>query len=86
MESSISQLRFNFPIDIVRPNGAARYELWAPKLKRRVTLFDQSHVKGQVRLDSFSISAREQAGIRRSFCWRWQDDHRLAEAFDCSLP
>lgn len=45
MESSISQSRFTFPIDIVRPKSAARFELWAPKLKRRVTLFDPFHVK-----------------------------------------
>jgi hypothetical protein len=35
---SFSQPRFTQGIASVRPKGAARYEFWAPKIGRRVTL------------------------------------------------
>ena len=39
MVPSKSLPRFTIPIDDAQPKGAARFELWAPKLKRRITLF-----------------------------------------------
>ena len=52
MEPSKSLPRFTIPIDDARPKGAARFELWAPKLKRRITLFDPFHVQLWTLLES----------------------------------
>ena len=45
MMPSFLQPRFTFPIDSARPKGAPHFEVWAPKLGRRMTLFDQLHVR-----------------------------------------
>ncbi|MGZ9709245.1 hypothetical protein ACXX82_00190 [Glaciimonas sp. GNP009] len=45
MMPSFLQPRFTFPIDSARPKGAPHFEVWAPKLRRRLTLFDQLHVR-----------------------------------------
>jgi hypothetical protein len=45
MAPSISHPRFIHPIDSERPKGAPRFEFFAPKLKRRVTLFDPFNVR-----------------------------------------
>ncbi len=52
MEPSNSPPRFAIPIDSARPKGAARFELWAPKLKRKITLFDPFHLRLSVLLES----------------------------------
>ena len=44
--------RFKAPIDNARPRGKGRFELWAPKLDRRLTLFDPLQVQLWTLLES----------------------------------
>lgn len=45
MVADFSKNRFTIPIDSAQPKGAGRFEIWAPKLQRRLTLFDPFHVQ-----------------------------------------
>ena len=45
MMPSFLSSRFAFPIDSARPKGAPHCEVWAPKLRRRITLFHPLHVR-----------------------------------------
>lgn len=47
-----TQSRFTIPIDSVRPKGAARFEFFAPKIGRRVTLFSLMQVQFWILLES----------------------------------
>jgi hypothetical protein len=52
MELGISHARCTVPFDSGRPKGASRFEFWAPKLKRRVTLFHAFQVRLWTQLES----------------------------------
>lgn len=52
MEPSKLQPRFSIPVDDSRPKGSACFDLWAPKLKRRIKLFDPFHVRLWTLLES----------------------------------
>lgn len=62
-----SHSRFTHPIDSERPKGASRFEFFAPKLKRRVTLFDPFHVRLWALLESipgcFVIASTQRTGV-----------------------
>jgi len=62
-----SSSRFTKPIQNTRPKGSSRFELWAPKLGRRVTLFDQAHVKLCTYLES---NPRVSAYCERPAYWQ----------------
>ena len=58
MEPSSTRSRFTIPIDSARPRGAARFEFFAPKIGRRVTLFTLLQVPLWTILESVpSVSA-----------------------------
>ncbi|MBC3911525.1 hypothetical protein [Undibacterium umbellatum] len=76
MEPSILPSRFILPINIVRPKGSARFEFWAPKLKRRVTLFNPQHVKLCTYLES---NPRVSAYCERPTYWRSGEDKQLID-------
>ena len=55
---------FTIPIESARPKGAAHFECWAPKLKRRFTLFDPFHVRLLAFLESIPrVSCARTHGI-----------------------
>ena len=76
MEPSKSMPRFTIPIDDARPKGAARFELWAPKLKRRITLFDPFHVRLWTLLES---THRVSAYCERPTYWRQGERQQLID-------
>lgn len=76
MEPSNSLPRFTNPIDDARPKGAARFELWAPKLKRRITLFDPFHVRLWTLLES---NPRVSAYCERPAYWHHSERQQLID-------
>jgi len=69
MAPSSSQSRFTQAIASARPKGAARFEFWAPKIGRRLTLFTPSQVRFWTLLEA--------APLVTSYCERpayWQRD------------
>lgn len=76
MTPTISSLRFTKPSQSIRPKGAPRFELWAPKLGRRVTLFDQSHVKFCAYLES---NPRISAYCERPTYWQVGEERYLID-------
>lgn len=76
MEPGISHSRFTIPIDSERPKGAARFEFWAPKLKRRVTLFHPFQVRLWTLLES---SPRVLSYCERPAYWHHDDSRQLAD-------
>jgi hypothetical protein len=52
MAPGISHSHFTHPIDSESPKCASRFEVLAPKLERRVTLFDPFHVRLWALLES----------------------------------
>jgi len=77
MAPGISHSRFIHPIETERPKGAPRFEFFAPKLKRRVTLFDPFNVRLWAFLES---NPRVLRYCERPAYWR-QDDSRLLADF-----
>ena len=49
-----SRFRFEFPSDNTRPFGAHRYEVWSPKLQRRLRLFGDVALQAWVAIESDS--------------------------------
>ena len=76
MEPSNSQPRFTIPVDNARPKGTARFECWAPKLKRRVTLFSPFQVRLWTLLES---NPRVSAYCERPAYWRRGETRQLAD-------
>src|SRR5471030_1475008 len=77
MAPGISHSRFTHPIDSERPKGASRFEFLAPKLKRRVTLFDPFHVRLWALLES---NPRVLRYCERPAYWH-QDNRRQLAVF-----
>lgn len=58
MAPTSTQYPYTLPIDSARPKGASRFEFWAPKIGRTVTLFNPVQVRFWTLLESIpSISA-----------------------------
>lgn len=76
MEPGDSHPRFTIPVESARPKGAARFECWAPKLKRRVTLFDSFHVRLLTFLES---NPRVSAYCERPMYWGRGADQKLTD-------
>lgn len=74
MEPSNSQPRFTIPVDDSRPKGSACFDLWAPKLKRRIKLFDPFHVRLWTLLES---NPRVSAYCERPVHWRHDERQQL---------
>lgn len=71
-----SHSRFTHPIDSERPKGASRFEFFAPKLKRRVTLFDPFHVRLWALLES---NPRVLRYCERPAYWRHDNSRQLLD-------
>ena len=71
-----SHSRFTHPIDSERPKGASRFEFFAPKLKRRVTLFDPFHVRLWALLES---NPRVFRYCERPAYWRHDNSRQLLD-------
>lgn len=76
MAPGISHSRFTNPIDSERPKGSSRFEFFAPKLKRRVTLFDPFHVRLWAFLES---NPRVLRYCERPAYWRQDNSRQLAD-------
>jgi hypothetical protein len=76
MEPGDSHPRFTIPVESARPKGAARFECWAPKLKRRVTLFDPFQVRLLALLESVP---RVSAYCERPVYWGRGSDQKLID-------
>ncbi|MFZ4539502.1 hypothetical protein [Propionivibrio sp.] len=76
MELGDSHPRFTIPVESARPKGAGRFECWAPKLKRRVTLFDPFHVRLLTFLES---NPRVSAYCERPMYWGLGADQKLTD-------
>ena len=76
MKPGDSHPRFTIPIESARPKGAGRFECWAPKLKRRVTLFDPFHVRLLTFLES---NPRVSAYCERPMYWGRGADQKLTD-------
>lgn len=76
MASSSAQPRFTIPIDSARPKGAARFEFWAPKMGRRVTLFDPLQVRLWTLLES---NPRVCAYCERPAYWQRDEGQQLTD-------
>src|SRR5471030_1034367 len=76
MAPGISHSRFTHPIDSERPKGASRFEFLAPKLKRRVTLFDPFHVRLWALLES---NPRVLRYCERPAYWHHDNRRQLAD-------
>jgi hypothetical protein len=76
MVSTSVQPRFMIPIDSTRPKGAARFEFWAPKVKRTVTLFTPMQVRLWALLESVP---RVSAYCERPTYWNSDKGKQLAD-------
>lgn len=81
MESSKLQPRFSIPVDDSRPKGSVCFDLWAPKLKRRIKLFYPFHVRLWTLLKS---NPRISAYYERPAYWRYDERQQLIN-FWCRL-
>jgi len=76
MASSISRSHFMNPMASERPKGASRFECWAPKLRRRVTLFEPFQVRLWALLES---SPRVITYCERPAFWRRDNGQQLVD-------
>lgn len=76
MMPSFLQPRFTFPVDSARPKGAPHFEVWAPKLGRRMTLFGPLHVRLCTLLES---NPRVSAYCERPAYWDGNDGKQLID-------
>ena len=76
MAPSSSQPRFNQAIASARPKGAARFEFWAPKIGRRLTLFSPLQVRFWTLLEG---TPRVTAYCERPAYWQHDGGSLLAD-------
>lgn len=76
MAPSISHSRFINPMASERPKGAPRFEFLAPKLKRRVTLFDPFQVRLWALLES---NPHVISYCERPAYWRHDNSQQLVD-------